>query len=296
MEYSVVMFGNHGNEDGTGRETDGTTNRRTFMGVVGALTGASIGTVALSDTAAARRVQQRGSDRTPRITAHRGYADVYPENTVAAVEGASRLGADRIEIDIQPCEDGEIVVFHDQFLGVLTDEDGRVAETPCETVLRAEILESGETVPTLREVLDAARPDVTMNVEFKASGEYSWGEVAERTLEIASDYPGDFYVSSFETAALEAVRDVDSTVPVAKLFGSDKEENLETARELAAEAVNVSTGVLDRELVETAHEEGWEVNVYTIDGWQEARQPVELNVDGLIADYPSVLDFAIEDR
>lgn len=72
------------------------------------------------------------------------------------------------------------------------------------------------------------------------------GEIAERTLEIASDYPGDFYVSSFEAAALEAVRDVDSTVPVAKLFGSDKGENLETARELAAEAVNVSTGVLGR--------------------------------------------------
>ncbi|MDL5360816.1 glycerophosphodiester phosphodiesterase [Halalkalicoccus sp. NIPERK01] len=290
------MFANHGSEDGTGKETDGTTDRRTFMGAVGALTGASIGTLAVSETATARSARPGKSNHAPRITAHRGYADVFPENTVAAVEGSSRHGADRIEIDIQPCEDGEIVVFHDEVLDDLTDEDGRVAETPCETVLEAEVLDSDETVPTLREVLDAARPDVTMNVEFKASGGYSWEEVAERALEIASDYPGEFYVSSFETAALEAVRDVDSTVPVAKLFGSDAEANLETARELDAEAVNVSTGVLDRELVETAHEEGREVNVYTIDGWREARRPVELGVDGLIADYPSVLDFATEDR
>ncbi|KYH25009.1 hypothetical protein HAPAU_29610 [Halalkalicoccus paucihalophilus] len=69
---------------------------------------------------------------------------------------------------------------------------------PAETILEAEVLESGETIPILKEILDAARPSVTLNIEFKAAGEYSWKEVTERTIEIASNYPGKWYVSSFE--------------------------------------------------------------------------------------------------
>ncbi|WP_247003723.1 glycerophosphodiester phosphodiesterase [Halosolutus gelatinilyticus] len=274
----------------------GTANRRRFMGAAGALTGASIASIVVSDTAAAERSEERDAIRAPRITAHRGYADVYPENTVAAVAGSSRLRADRIEIDVVACEDGEIVVFHDNVLDHLTDESGPVAETPFETVTQTEVLESGETIPTLGEVLDAARPSITMNIEFKASGNDSWLEFADRALGIAAEYPGDFYVSSFESDALEAVREIDPTIPVGVIFGSNPEENLEIARELDAEAVNVSTGVLDRALVETAHAEGREVNVWTIDSWRDATAPLELGVDGLIADYPSVRDFGTGKR
>lgn len=288
------MFGRLGSTDGTATKSDGTTKRRTFLETAGALASVALGAAAVSAPGAAQRAQQNGSGQTPRITAHRGYADIFPENTVAAIEGASQLKPDRIEIDIQPCADGEIIVFHDTSLDDLTDEDGRVADTSCETVTQAEVLDSGETVPTLTEILDAARPSIMMNIEFKDSGNYSWQEVAERTLDIASESAGDFYVSSFETAALEAVREVDSTIPVAKVFGTDKEGNLEVARELDAEAVTPSRHLLDEDLVETAHEEGRDVNVYTIDSWQEAQHPRELGVDGLIADYPSVREFGTE--
>lgn len=288
------MLGRRGRKDDTATNSNGRINRRTAMEAVGAIASVAIGASAVSAPGAAQRTRRKGSNQTPRITAHRGYADVFPENTVAAIKGASQLKPDRIEIDIQPCADGEIIVFHDEFLDDLTDKNGRVAETPCEAVTRAEVLESTETIPTLADILDAAPPNIMMNIEFKDSGNYSWQEVAERTLAIASEYPGDFYVSSFETGALEAVRDVDPTVPVAKIFGTDKEENLEIARELDAEAVTPSLRLLDEDLVETAHEEGRDVNVYTIDSWQEARRPLALNVDGLIADYPSVRDFGTE--
>jgi glycerophosphoryl diester phosphodiesterase len=42
---------------------------------------------------------------------------------------------------------------------------------------------------------------------------------------------------------------------VAPIVGGNKERNLEIARELDAEAVNPSTGVLDADLLDTAHEE-----------------------------------------
>jgi glycerophosphoryl diester phosphodiesterase len=222
------------------------------------------------------------------VTAHRGYAGLFPENTVAAAVGASRLGADRIEIDLEATQDGEIVVFHDAKLDDLTNESGVVGETDAETVLQAEVLGSGETIPTLAEVLNVTNPAVTVNLEFKDSGPLTWEEFTERTLEIARHYPGEFYASSFDPDALRAVRDVDDTVDVAPIFYENRDENVEIARELDAEAMNPYHGLLDQEFVETTHEEGRELNVWTIDSWQVATDPIDIGVDGLIADYPMV--------
>lgn len=256
-------------------------------------TGAALGVAAVSGAATANRSKgERGGDSEgPHITAHRGYRDVFPQNTVAAVSGAARLGADRIEIDLEATSDGEIVVFHDARLDDLTDETGLVAETPSEVVRNAEVLDSGETIPTLAETLSATRPPVAMNLEFKDRGPLSWEEFAKRALDVAYQYPGAFYASSFDHDAIRAVREVDPSVDVAPIFGSDTDENLAVARELDAEALNCSTGVLDEELVEVAHEEGRAVNVWTIDSWREAKAPIELGVDGLIADYPRMATF-----
>lgn len=263
-------------------------NRRTVLKGAGVALGASL----LGGVGTAKR--GTGRQKGPRITAHRGFAGTYPQNTLAAVEGASRLKADRIEIDVMPCADGEIVVFHDFRLGNLTDEEGTVPQTPCETVLQAEVLDSGETIPTLAETLDAARPNVTINIEFKGSGEFSWEEFARRVFDVTAQFPHDIFVSSFNTDALEGVRAVDPDVPIGKLFGGNNERNLEVARRLDAEAINPSQNTLDRDLVETAHNEGRDVNVYTIRNWDQAERVVELGVDGVIADYPSMLEFATQ--
>lgn len=226
-----------------------------------------------------------------RITAHRGFRDVFPQNTVAAMRGTSRLGADRIEIDVVATSDGEIVSFHDAKLDDLTDETGTVGETPAETVLEAEVLGSGETIPTLSETLAAVDPNITMNIEFKENGPLSWTEFGEQALAIADNYSGEYYVSSFDPDALRAVRDIDPEIDVGHLFGGNNEENLQLARELDAESVNVSSSTVNEFLVETAHGEDRDVNVYTIDSWRETRDLLELGVDGIIADFPHMAFF-----
>lgn len=51
--------------------------------------------------------------RTTEVTAHRGASAFYPENTMAAFEGAIEFGADWIELDVQQSKDGKIFVMHD---------------------------------------------------------------------------------------------------------------------------------------------------------------------------------------
>ena len=45
--------------------------------------------------------------------AHRGYSDKYKDNTLEAFEHAVRNNFDMIELDIQLCKSGEIIIYHD---------------------------------------------------------------------------------------------------------------------------------------------------------------------------------------
>ncbi|MFC5366113.1 glycerophosphodiester phosphodiesterase [Salinirubrum litoreum] len=268
----------------------------------------------------------------PRVIAHRGFAGVAPENTVGAARFAADAGADVIEVDVRPTSDGEVVVFHDDGLserddshgdGGLTDRSGLVHETPWADVRDAEVLGSGETVPTLAQVLDAVPPSVGVNVELKdpgsddlrfgeklsgaelAAARDRWHEFVVSVIEITDEYDNDLLFSSFYEGALAVVREIDASIPLATLFGPDVEAGLAIAREYDCEAVHPPLDAIhdcpretdagrsgqSRNLVRVAHEAGREVNVYTVRTWHEARLLADRGVDGIIADYPGLLAF-----
>lgn len=199
---------------------------------------------------------------TPRTIAHRGFAGTFPENTVAAALAAAETGADMIEVDVMPCADGEVVVFHDERLdGVggsrgITDGRGVVWETPCEEVREASVLDTPETVPTLGEVLDALSPDVGVNVELKNPGtsDLRAGEalsadaLAERravwepfvadVLSVVADAGHEFLFSSFCEAAIAAVSDLAPDLATAALVGDSIADGLAIARRYDCEAIH----------------------------------------------------------
>lgn len=322
--------------------------RRTFVAGAGATAGAAVGVGGASARRSAdsdgsvEKGEETGSDAPsadegdeegdPRVIAHRGFAGLYPENTVAAVEGASSGdAASMIEIDVVPTGDGDVVVFHDSKLSGrdggeqgLTDTDGLVWETPTEVVTDAEVLDSGETVPLLSDVLDAVPESVGVNVEFKNPGSSAlkfdenlsgdeldeqaelWRPFTRDVLSVLGEYDHEFLVSSFYEAALATVR-AESDLPVAPLLWSSIETGLEIAREYDAEAIHPPYNMIadtpffgdpvyteeadyaDVDLVSVAHDEGREVNPFTLTTWYQAEQLAAAGVDGIIADYPGLL-------
>lgn len=298
------------------RETTG-LNRRTFVTATGAtvLGGGAVGS--------ARADGRAEMSDEPRIIAHRGYAGRYPENTERAVERASETAA-MIEIDVMPTADGKVVVFHDNDMSArnggrrgLTDVEGCVWENDWEVVREAEVLESGETVPSFAEVLRTIPAEVSVNVEFKnpgsadavagaASGEELesqkelWRPFAEDALELAGAADNEILVSSFHEAALAVVRDLAPDVPVAFLFSDSIDTGLAVTETYDCEALHPSLELIagapffsgeesDDDLVEWAHDRGKAVNVWTVATWYEVERLAEAGVDGLIADYPDLL-------
>ena len=60
------------------------------------------------------------------VIAHRGGANLRPENTLVAFEHAVSIGADVLEMDLRATADGSIVVLHDATVDRTTDGQGRV--------------------------------------------------------------------------------------------------------------------------------------------------------------------------
>lgn len=193
------------------------------------------------------------------VIAHRGFAGRYPENTVAAFAAAA-TDADAVELDALPTADGTPVVFHDARLGAregggLTDASGVVWERPTEVVTAAEVLESGETVPTLAAAVEAVPAAVDLHVELKNPGTAAiqpgealddaarrrarerWTPFVDRVFDALADRPNDVCYSSFCEGALAAVR-ARSTAPVAALVRRDPDAALTVAERYDAAAIN----------------------------------------------------------
>lgn len=200
----------------------------------------------------------------PAVIAHRGYAGVAPENTVAAADrAAERDETAMIEIDVRPAACGTPVVIHDERLEgtrdgrPLTDGTGLVRETPLERLRETRVLGTDATVPALADLLAAVPETVGVNVELKSPGTASaalrpgeslppadrdrrrelWQPFVERVVADCEAFGGDLLFSSFCEGAIAALRET-AAYAAAPLILDDLEAGLEIARRYDCEAIH----------------------------------------------------------
>ncbi len=105
------------------------------------------------------------------LLAHRGASADAPENTIAAFEEAVRQGADGVELDVQVCATGEVVVCHDGRLTRLARLDWELGDTPWWKLRRADVGTplgfAPATIPLLEDVIQVLPDRFLINVELK---------------------------------------------------------------------------------------------------------------------------------
>ena len=133
------------------------------------------------------------------LTAHRGYRQKYPENTMLAFRKALELDIDSIEMDVHMTKDYRIVVCHDANLSRTTDKNGEIFRMTLDEVREADAgikfgeEFKGEKIPTLDEFLAlmATRPDVRVLLELKdypeEIGDFAYASASE-TLRLCKEY------------------------------------------------------------------------------------------------------------
>jgi glycerophosphoryl diester phosphodiesterase len=146
----------------------------------------------------------------PRWFAHRGGGSLAPENTLAGIRLAARLGYRAVEFDVMLSGDGTPVLIHDETLERTTDGAGHVCDTP-DAFLFALDAGDGERIPRFVEAAALCRElGLLANVEIKPATGYerqTAEAVARMTAELWHGAAVPPLLSSFCLDALAIARD-----------------------------------------------------------------------------------------
>jgi len=241
------------------------------------------------------------------VTAHRGGANLAPENTLAAFHKGIAVGADVIELDLHLSKDGELIVSHDADVSRTSNGSGRIR-----TLTLAEIKQFNaaarfpggwpqpETFPTLREVIDLAKGKVDMELEIKVPAEGRYPGIEAKVAQLCQEtgMTDHVVVISFDRDTIRTVKAADSrlhtgflvsaaTVPLEGRASPQALADLAVAA--GASALGVSRDYLKPEIVQAAHAAGLKVSVWTVDDPAEMRRYIQMGVDRITSNRPDLL-------
>jgi len=253
------------------------------------------------------------SHEHPIRLAHRGSREIWPQNSMAAFQGAVDLGYRYLETDLHMSADGRIVVFHDDHLDDVTDGVGNVWDHDWDelAVLDAAFhfdpanghpyRGTGLGIPLFSEAVTAF-PGVLWNLDLKQTGIAV--AVAEEIARLGIE--DRVLIGSFHDDRIKEFRRI-TDGRVATSAGPR-----ETARALLAAMCGLAPRggadafqvpekagplkVAGRRFVEAAHRAGRQVHVWTVNEKAAMHRLLDLGVDGIITDRPDLLNEVLEER
>jgi len=224
--------------------------------------------------------------------AHRGGASDAPENTMPAFEHAIRLGYRYLETDVHLTADGVLVAFHDDVLDRVTDRTGVIAELPWSEVSAARV-DGREPIPLMADLLSSF-PDARINIDPKH--DESVDALARVILDAGAT--DRVCVGAFSDDRLARVRElvpgICTSLGPMGILALGQAAKGEPHGDIPSPCAQVPTRFGDTEIVtapfvDEAHRRSMQVHVWTIDDADEMERLLDLGVDGLMTDRPTVL-------
>jgi glycerophosphoryl diester phosphodiesterase len=245
------------------------------------------------------------------VIAHRGGAELRPENTLAAFAHAVALGADVLEMDLRGAADGTLVILHDATVDRTTDGRGRVDSLALGDLRKLDAgfswsTDGGRThpfrgkgirIPTLEEVFQQF-PDQRMNIEMKRVEPVLAQPLC--ALIRRTGMTQRVLIASMDVDTIEAFRracpDVATSMSrrEALVFFGLQRARLEAVYSPPVQALQVpywfgDTFVPTPGFVEAARRRNFKVHVWTINDDKRMRELIEIGVDGIVTDRPDRL-------
>jgi glycerophosphoryl diester phosphodiesterase len=230
----------------------------------------------------------------PRIIAHRCGGALTPENTLAGLRLAARLGCHGVEFDAMLAADGVPVLIHDETLERTTSGRGRVADFGSGELAR---LDAGarhhrafaaEPLPTLDDALQlCAALGLWANVEIKPSAgqEAETGRVVARHAVAAT---GKLLLSSFSRAALCAAAAESPRLPRALLVEAIPPDWRRWLTESGALALHSSAQLLTDAAMKAVSDAGFPLACYTVNRRDDAERLFAIGVSAVFSDRPDL--------
>lgn len=229
--------------------------------------------------------------RYPRIISHRCGGALAPENTLAGLRIAARLGCRGVEFDAMLSRDGVPVVIHDETLERTIASHGTVASLSVAELRQLDAGSQfhpafvGEGLPSLVEILTTCRDlGLWANVEIKPS----LGRDAETGAEVAlvAREFDDVVLSSFSPEALLNAAGVAGEMPRALLVDSDSHDWLDAMHRVGARTLHAAHPLLTADSLRPLLVAAVPVAAYTVNRRADAERLFALGVNSVFTDRP----------
>jgi glycerophosphoryl diester phosphodiesterase len=231
--------------------------------------------------------------------AHRGGAREAPENTMKAFTYAVDLGYRYLETDAYATRDGVLISFHDDKLDRVTDRKGKIEDLTWDQLREASI--GGEPIPLMEDLVGAwSHTRINIDPKHDAAVAPLIALIKRMGLEdrVCIGSFSDKRIRQFQDAFEGKVCTSPGPSGILRLKSATMGFPSRNFREGCAQVPPRAQGLtlVDRRFVETAKRHDLQVHVWTIDDESEMNRLLDLGVQGLMTDRPSVLKRVLQSR
>ncbi len=232
------------------------------------------------------------------ITAHRGFKQKYPENTLVAFQAAIDGGVPMIELDVTLSRDRKLIVIHDATLDRTTNGHGSVHDYTLEELKQLDAGSwfhpdfAGQRLPELAEVLELVDGRVITNIEIKSNAyetHHPPDAIEKQVVELVNkkNLQDSILISSFDSNVLQQISLMKPPPQLALISRHPLKRNtLEICKRLNTFSWHPDQQIVTPRQVTKLRAAGIRVFPYNVDTPEDCARMVGLKVDGVITDDP----------
>ncbi|MEA3366311.1 MAG: glycerophosphodiester phosphodiesterase family protein [Candidatus Hydrogenedentes bacterium] len=234
------------------------------------------------------------------VTAHRGNAAQFPENTMPAFESALKLGADWIELDIYRTKDGKLVIIHDADTARVGERTVKVADVTYEQLAKVDVAHAfrqdheltveacpPHRAPLLEEVLELIKSQHRTRVSIQPKQ-----AIVDEAVALVKRMKAELWVgfNDGDLNKMKRVKELDCSLHVFWDWSKDFDlaRDLRSAEEWGFESIVVHHEAVTDEVVKAIKDAGFELGAWTVNDADRMRQLHDMGIYRFYTDYPGL--------
>jgi glycerophosphoryl diester phosphodiesterase len=231
-------------------------------------------------------------EKAPLLFGHRGCPQLAPENNLSSFKEVLKHKVPGVELDVQICLSGELIVYHDNNLKRTTGFNGEVVDhdlTQIRSLDNGSFFSKefkGEKIPLFEEVLQLLGDKVYYDIELKSDYMKNRG-LEQKVYEMIKDFNLEkrVMISSFNPIPVKRFRKITSEIPCALIYSNGKEvpfylRNGNGRFLSGGSAIKPDHHLLDKKLFDKLKKK-YEVMTWTVDDEERFRELTEWGISGI---------------
>ena len=235
-----------------------------------------------------------------RIIGHRGARGEAPENTLGGFQYIHDLGIRAVEFDVRQLQDDELIIMHDDNFIRTTGIDQNLykcSSSELKPYNQANIWMDWDkqVTPLLRQALTIMQDFEHLEVEVKAVT--TMQEAEKLVIELQNqlkDFEHSAVITSFDVKIHQALQQHKSIFKRGLLIEDDLQEKaIEQALTLECCQIGWMNQLATDEMIQATQNAKLEISVWTVNDIERANYLRNLGIQGLITDFPKMMQKAL---